>query len=166
MSTSDHPPDLDAPPAFDPAVAKWVFLGVLLLVLAGVVGFFALRPAPLPVPAEVLNDPTLLLGRTVYMARCVGCHGAEGRGDGPIASSLTGPPVGDLADGKWKHGDRPEDVVAVISRGVPDTRMSGWGQLLEDDELKAVAAYCYFLSKAPVPDALRTAGGPGAVPAR
>jgi cytochrome c oxidase cbb3-type subunit 3 len=156
LSTPDQPLDPDAPPAFDPAVAKWVFLGVLLAVVSGAAGFFALRPAPVPVPAEVLNDPTLLLGRNVYMARCVGCHGVAGLGDGPIASSLTGPPVGNLADGEWKHGARPEAVVAVISRGGPDTRRAGWGQLLEDDELKAVAAYCYFLSKAPVPESLRT----------
>lgn len=155
LSTPDPPLDPDAPPAFDLAVAGWVLLGVALAAIAGAVGFFALRPAPVPVPAEVLNDPTLLLGRNVYMARCVGCHGVAGLGDGPIASSLTGPPVGNLADGMWKHGGRPEDVVAVISRGVPDTRMAGWGQLLEDDELKAVAAYCYFLSKAPVPASLR-----------
>lgn len=132
----------------------------------GVIGFFAFRPEPVPVPAEVFNDPTLLKGRNVYMARCVGCHGAGGRGDGPIAGSLTGPPVGDLSDGKWKHGGRPEDVVAVISRGVPETRMAGWGQLLEDDELKAVAAYCFHLSKAPVPEALRELGGLGSAAPR
>ncbi|WP_076343229.1 c-type cytochrome [Paludisphaera borealis] len=166
MSTADRSPDQDAPAAFDPAAGKWVFMGMLLLMTTGVVGFYAFRPRPVPVPVEVLNDPTLLLGRTVYMARCVGCHGVEGRGDGPIAGSLTGPPVGDLADGKWKHGDRPEDVVAVISRGVPDTRMSGWGQLLEDDELKAVAAYCYYLSKAPIPESLRGSGGFGPVAPR
>jgi len=166
LSTPERPLDSDAPPAFDPAVAGWVSLGVGLLALAGVVGYFALRPPPLPVPAEVLNDPTLLKGRTVYLARCVGCHGPQGFGDGPIASSLTGPPVGNLADGKWKHGDRPEDVVAVISRGVPETRMAGWGQLLEDDELKAVAAYCYFLSKAPIPESLRAVDDLGATPIR
>jgi mono/diheme cytochrome c family protein len=159
LSLSEPSLDDDAPAPFNPAVARGVFAAMLVLLAAGAVGYFALRPPPAPVSAEVLNDPTLLKGRNVYMARCVACHGAEGRGDGPIASSLIGPPVGDLSDGEWKHGERPEDVVAVIARGVPDTRMSGWGTLLEDDELRAVAAYCFYLSKAPVPEVLRTPDG-------
>lgn len=158
MST---PADLhdDAPAPFDPAVARRVLTGLTILIAVGAAGFLAYRPDVPPVPSEVLNDPILLQGRNVYMARCIGCHGVEGRGDGPIASSLTGPPVGNLAGGEWKHGDRPENVVAVISRGVPETRMSGWGQLLEDDELRTVAAYCYYLAKAPVPESLRKPGG-------
>jgi cytochrome c oxidase cbb3-type subunit 3 len=163
LSTPDDFPD-DAPAPFDPAAAKRVLAGLMVLIAAGVAAFLAFRPAPAPVSAEVLNDPTLLRGRGVYMARCVGCHGAEGRGDGPIASSLPGPPVGDLAGGKWKHGDRPEGVVAVISRGVPETRMSGWGQILEDDELRAVAAYCYYLAGAPIPESLRRPDAPGPSP--
>jgi hypothetical protein len=38
--------------------------------------------------------------------------------------------------------------------------------LLEDDELKAVAAYCYYLSKAPIPESLRGSGGFGSAAPR
>lgn len=86
---------------------------------------------------------------------CVACHGTDGRGDGPIASQLIGPPVGNLTDDVWKHGDRPEQVLSVIGQGVPNTRMEGWGRVLDPPDVKAVAAYVYFLARRRVPDELR-----------
>jgi cytochrome c oxidase cbb3-type subunit 3 len=103
----------------------------------------------------VAGDPLLLEGRSIYLARCATCHGREGRGDGPIAGSLLGPPVGNISDGKWKHGDKPREVMAVISKGVQGTRMAGWGQLLEPDQLRAATAYIFYLARQPVPEELR-----------
>ncbi|QEH34585.1 Cbb3-type cytochrome c oxidase subunit CcoP2 [Aquisphaera giovannonii] len=148
-----------APPAvLDPAAGRWVFLGMLLLGLAGFASYKMLRAPAAPPPPEVAADPLLLEGRTVYEARCLTCHGPTGRGDGPIAGNLIGPPVGNLSNGKWKHGDRPEDVLKVIAKGVPGTRMSGWDQVLDPGPLRAVAAYAYYLAGQPVPAQLRDDG--------
>jgi cytochrome c oxidase cbb3-type subunit 3 len=43
----------------------------------------------------------------------------------------------------------------VIDRGVTNSRMDGWGRVLDPPELKAVAAYVYYLAKQPVPEELR-----------
>ena len=99
---------------------------MLALIAAGFGVFRLLSKPAAPPPAEVVNDPLLSQGRLIYLARCVACHGLEGKGDGPIASQLIGPPVGNLTDDVWKHGDRPDQVVSVISQGVPNTRMEGW----------------------------------------
>jgi cytochrome c oxidase cbb3-type subunit III len=85
----------------------------------------------------------------------VSCHGTSGRGDGPIAKGLTGPPVGDLTDADWKHGDRPDQVLAVVAQGVRDTAMPSWKATLGDRELHAVSAYVFYLAGRPVPEALR-----------
>ncbi len=135
--------------------ARWVLLGILGLVFAGVASYYLLRTPPAPPPAEVMNDPLLLEGRAVYLARCATCHGQEGRGDGPIARDLLGPPVGNISDGKWKHGDKPRDVLNVISKGVEGTRMAGWGTVIEDSQLRAVTAYVFYLAGQRVPDELR-----------
>ena len=109
-----------------------------------------------PPPPEVAKDALLTEGRAIYLVRCVACHGNDGRGDGPLAANLIGPPVGNLTDSEWKHGDRPNQVLAVIGQGVPNTRMDGWSRVLDPPELKAVAGYVYYLAKQPVPEELRT----------
>lgn len=144
----------------DASVARWIFLGMFGLVAAGGAAYWLFRNPDLPPPPEVAADPLLLEGRTVYLTRCATCHGVEGRGDGPIAGSLLGPPVGNISDGKWKHGGRPEDVIRVISQGVERTRMAGWGLVLAPSQLRAVTAYVFYLAREPVPAALRQAGPP------
>jgi cytochrome c oxidase cbb3-type subunit 3 len=145
----------DRPVTVNPTAGLWVRLGMVGLAFAGLASYYLLRTPPAPPPPEVMSDSLLLEGRTVYLARCATCHGQEGRGDGPIARDLLGPPVGNISDGKWKHGDRPQDVLNVISSGVQGTRMAGWGTVLEDTQLKAVTAYVYYLASQPVPDQLR-----------
>jgi cytochrome c oxidase cbb3-type subunit III len=139
----------------DPSVSRLIMLVMLGLLIAGFVAFRMLSKPAGPPPPAVAKDPLLSQGRTIYLARCVACHGTDGRGDGPIAAQLIGPPVGNLTDQEWKHGDRPEQVLAVIGQGVPKTRMDGWGRVLDPPEIKAVAAYVYFLAKQPVPEELR-----------
>src|SRR5271166_4631057 len=131
---------------------------MLALAAAGFLTYFMLRTPPPPPPPEVAGDLLLLEGRSIYLARCATCHGQEGRRDGPIAGSLLGPPVGNISDGKWKHGDKPEEVLGVISKGVDGTRMAGWGLVLEPPQLRAVTAYVFYLAKQPVPELLRQSG--------
>ena len=151
-------PDDDAPElpmGIDPVVSRRIFLGMLAL-LAGAATTFSLLRAPVsPPPAAIAGDPLLVEGRETYLARCVSCHGESGRGDGPIAKGLAGPPVGDLKAAQWKHGDRPDQVLAVIAQGVRDTAMSPWKSTLSDRALHAVTAYVYHLAGRPVPPALR-----------
>ena len=155
LSDDDHPDPADPSTRIDPTAARWVFLGILGIVAAGFLAYSWLGTPPAPPPPVVANDPLLLEGRSVYLARCATCHGREGRGDGSIAAHLLGPPVGNISDGKWKHGGKPEEVLGVISKGVEGTRMAGWGQLLEPSQLRAVTAYVFYLAKQPVPEELR-----------
>jgi mono/diheme cytochrome c family protein len=139
----------------DTLASRLIFIAMLGLMVAGFVAYRMLSKPVGPPPPEVAADPLLAQGRGIYLARCVACHGVDGRGDGPLARNLVGPPVGDLTDREWKHGDQPEQVLAVIGQGVPDTRMDGWSRVLDPPELKAVAAYVYYLAKLPVPGGLR-----------
>jgi cytochrome c oxidase cbb3-type subunit III len=139
----------------DPRVSTLIILAMLGLLAGGFVAFRMLSKPAGPPPPEVARDPLLVQGRVIYLARCVTCHGTDGRGDGPLAAQLIGPPVGNLTDDVWKHGDRPEQVLSVIGQGVPNTRMEGWSRVFDPPELKAVAAYVYFLAKHPVPEEIR-----------
>jgi cytochrome c oxidase cbb3-type subunit III len=153
--SADDPGQSDASTSVVPRVAGVIFLLMLGLMTAGFVAYRLLSQPMPPPPPEVANDPLLSEGRTIFLGRCATCHGNEGRGDGPIAANLIGPPVGNLTDSEWKHGDRPDQVMTVIDKGVPDTRMQGWSHVLDPPELRAVAAYVYYLAKRPVPAELR-----------
>ncbi len=145
------------PPAENPtaSAARWVVLSALTLISIAAGAFFFLRTPPAPPPSEIADDPLLVSGRAVYFDRCITCHGLGGKGDGPIAKGLAGPPVGDLTDATWKHGDRPEQVREVIAMGVPNTSMPGWGKALGSDGVRAVTAYVYYLAGREVPEILR-----------
>lgn len=134
---------------------------MLGLLVAGGVAFVVFGNRLGPPPAAIADDPLLVEGREVYLTRCVGCHGASGRGDGPTAAVLTGPKPGNLTDKEWKHGARPEQVLRVLARGVPNTAMPGWTGTLTDPQIRAAAAYTYWLGGKTVPASLR-----GAVPAK
>jgi len=155
LSTEDSKPEPSPPLGIDPKVSRLIFVAMLGVVAGGFVAFRMLSKPVEPPPPEVAKDALLTRGRAIYLGRCATCHGNDGRGDGPIARDLLGPPVGNLTDNEWKHGDRPDQVLGVIARGVPDTRMTGWGNVLDPPELKAVAAYVYYVAKRPVPEELR-----------
>jgi cytochrome c oxidase cbb3-type subunit 3 len=139
----------------DPVASRRIFLGMLALLAGAVTTFSLLRKPASPPPAAIAQDPLLVEGRAVYLARCVSCHGESGRGDGPIAKGLAGPPVGDLTDAHWKHGDRPDQVLAVVAQGVPNSAMPGWKPTLGDQATRAVTAYAFYLAGRPVPQAFR-----------
>lgn len=151
----DSTPEDSPTHGIDTRVSLRIFVAMLGLLAAGFVAFRMLSKPVEPPPPEVAKDALLTQGRLIYLGRCATCHGNDGRGDGPIAKDLVGPPVGNLTDKEWKHGDRPDQVLAVIARGVPETRMTGWSNVLDPPELKAVAAYVYYLAKHPVPEELR-----------
>jgi cytochrome c oxidase cbb3-type subunit III len=156
--------DRDEPPQ-DPTrstpILSWlILLAIGSFLAAGWLAYSLLVRRVEPVPEAIAADPLLVRGREIYLERCVSCHGPSGRGDGPLAKGLTGPPPRNLALDPWKHGDRPEQVLAVLADGVKDAQMPGWSGTYGPEDLKAVAAYVYQIAGKSVPDTLRGQPGP------
>lgn len=102
----------------------------------GLPAAYAGKTDPKPVTAEVLAE-----GRKLYAANCAACHGADGRGDGPMAKSLdpaprdlafsaSRPPLGDdffywtIAEGGAQFGSampafkdtlKPAQIWAIVA---------------------------------------------------
>ena len=91
-----------------------------------------------PVPA---NPPSLERGAVVFREQCAACHGESGRGDGPKAKKLEGPPPANLT-AHAVMGDMPLiEIFRRISVGTPGTAMPEFGEDLSADDRWAVAAY-------------------------
>lgn len=108
----------------------------------------ARRSGP-PIELSLPSDPTILAstmkkGETLFSQNCASCHGAEGRGDGKVATSLM-PAPSNLRIKKLSTSR----ISFVLENGVYGTAMPAWRDLPHDD-LVSLAAYVSSLSdKAP-----------------
>ena len=91
-------------------------------------------------------------GARVYNARCAGCHGISGDGEGPAAAYLS-PRPRDYRSGVFKftstpYGYKParHDLVRTIRRGAKGTSMPAF-PWMSDTDLNAVIDYVVFLSQ-------------------
>lgn len=80
-----------------------------------------------------------LSGEQLYLRCCASCHGADGRGDGPVAPSLR-QPVPDLTGLALRHrGEFPEGWLAEVIDGRVaigahgSRRMPVWGEVFWTD---------------------------------
>jgi len=91
-----------------------------------------------PLPSR---PPSLERGAVVYRERCAACHGETGRGDGPKAKSLKGPPPANLTDPAVMGNKSLLDIFRRISIGTPGTAMPEFAEDLSDEDGWAVASY-------------------------
>ncbi len=102
-------------------------------------------------------------GRDTFLRHCASCHGPEGKGDGPLAASLTRPPA-DLTRIAERNGGRFDEraVMAVIdgrrevvAHGERD--MPVWGAVFEEEGRgEPYPAYQSLLKSRFLVDYLRT----------
>lgn len=77
-------------------------------------------------------------GQMLFMENCIACHGAEGRGDGPLAAGLTTPPA-DLTriaarrDGVWPMLEVMSILDGYSRSTLPREDMPVFESFLDDD---------------------------------
>ncbi|SNS34741.1 high-affinity iron transporter [Noviherbaspirillum humi] len=116
-------------------------------------GLAAALLAAYPVPVAPSKMPDLQAGAKLYQAQCASCHGAEGRGNGPLAARLSPPPA-DLTDHERASQRSLFGLHQIVTQGISGTSMPAFSQL-SDDERWALA---FFVSSLSYTDADRQAG--------
>jgi mono/diheme cytochrome c family protein len=82
--------------------------------------------AKVVIPANRV-DPTS--GKQMYSSYCAPCHGQDGRGNGPVASSLKSQPTDLTTLAKTNNGKYPDAHVATVLRFGPDVPAHGTAQM-------------------------------------
>src|SRR6266700_4488417 len=95
------------------------------------------------------RPPSLVRGAAVYQEQCAQCHGPTGRGDGPKAKRLQGPPPASLADREAMSTVSPLDVYRQLTLGVAGTAMPQFEETLSPEDRWAVATYVATLRSPP-----------------
>ena len=116
-------------------------LGLIGLVVG--IGWAA-RPAAQTPEIATVNEPTPAVagpdGRALFARYCAFCHGESGDGNGPAAPVLT-PRPRNFADNKFHFVTAAngvpsdDDLLRVITRGIPGTAMEPFAELPEEDRL-------------------------------
>jgi glucose/arabinose dehydrogenase len=102
-------------------------------------------PLPPGATAEQVALGERIFHGAVANGTCAGCHGSDGRGS-PVGADLTHSPW------LWSDGSL-QGITGTIGQGVPKPKQVGGamppmgGTQLTADELKAVAAYVYTISR-------------------
>jgi mono/diheme cytochrome c family protein len=97
---------------------------------------------PITVPPEpALNIDSILRGRELFdKMQCWKCHGFEGRGDGPSASTLTNdkgqpiPPYDFAVGTRFKCGTTNHDLYKIFMTGLDGTPMPSFADQIKPEE--------------------------------
>jgi len=104
-----------------PRTGRRVRIGLLCV---GMVGLAACRPPtrpevePVPSAHPATRPIGVARGATLYAAYCAGCHGPEGRGDGPVAATIGMRPT-DLGSGEGLTQFDDRAMVSRLMEGAP-----------------------------------------------
>lgn len=94
---------------------KPLFFAAMAATLALTIGYADQPKGKLIIPAPK-TDPTN--GKQMYTSYCAPCHGADARGNGPVAPALKTPPPDLTGLAKANHGKYPDThVVSVLNFG-------------------------------------------------
>lgn len=111
-------------------------------------------------------------GMPVYRKWCSGCHGEEGRADGPAAERML-PRPRDFTMGLYEirtteSGALPTDgdILRIIEEGMPGTAMPGWkGSLSKSDRealVEVVKSFAPFFASEEPPEPIEIGDAPSA----
>jgi mono/diheme cytochrome c family protein len=86
------------------------------------------------------NAESVAAGKATFTKNCRFCHGADAKGNGPMAPKDTHP--SDLTDAKWDRGSSDGEIFAVIRDGAgPKFDMKGYKSKMTETEMWNVVNY-------------------------
>jgi mono/diheme cytochrome c family protein len=102
--------------------------------------FQAARSLP---PVDVMkvsaSTPELVSkGKELFRATCASCHGDNGEGDGPTASTLNPKPRNFHQLSGWKNGNKISQIYKTLQDGIPGSAMASFNYLPPADRFALI----------------------------
>jgi mono/diheme cytochrome c family protein len=121
-------------------VSALLMSGVLLFVAALSTATTGAQSRGASPAAATMKNPvatsatSVTAGAAAYKKYCAFCHGATGKGNGPLAPKDALPP--DLTDATWTHGSTDGEIFAVIANGGgPTSKMIAFKGKMPDQDI-------------------------------
>ena len=90
--------------------------------------------------AVASSPESIKAGQAAFQKNCRFCHGADAKGDGPMAPEGTHP--SNLIDAKWDRGDSDGEIFVVIRDGAgPKFDMKGYKSKMTETDIWNVVNY-------------------------
>ena len=120
--------------------AAFVLIPVFVLALAAI-GAAQGNPEAAKMKNPVAsNAESIAAGKAAVTKNCRFCHGADAKGNGPMAPKDTHP--SDLTDAKWDRGSTDGEIFAVIRDGAgPKFDMKGYKSKMTETDIWNVVNY-------------------------
>lgn len=94
----------------------------------------AARAIKNPVRATAASAASVTAGAAAFKKYCAFCHGADAKGEGPLAPKDSHPP--DLTDATWVHGSTDGEIFTLIANGAgADSKMIAFKGKMPDQDL-------------------------------
>jgi cytochrome c oxidase cbb3-type subunit 3 len=93
---------------------------------------------------KLTDENELALGKSIFAANCVACHGNAGEGN------TIGP---NLTDEYWLHGGDIKDLFKTVKYGVVEKGMQSWKEQLRSSDIQRVTSYILSLQGSNPPNA-------------
>ncbi len=91
-------------------------------------------------PVAGLDSADAARGRALFSTHCAGCHGPDGRGDGPASAGLVPPPA-NFTDGFHARYYSDAGRMEIIREGSPGTAMAPFKSVLDAQGVLDVYAH-------------------------
>jgi mono/diheme cytochrome c family protein len=85
------------------------------------------------IKAGISTQELVTRGKELFKANCSSCHGDDGQGDGPTASTLTPKPRNFHSLNGWKNGSKVTRMYKTIQEGIVGSAMASYSYMPPED---------------------------------
>jgi mono/diheme cytochrome c family protein len=118
-------------------IAVFVFASAVFVAAQNPGGNAEAKKIKNPVPS---SPESIKAGQALFSKNCRFCHGADAKGNGPMAPEGTHPP--NLTDDKWDRGSSDGEIFTVIRDGAgPKFDMKGYKSKMSETDMWNVVNY-------------------------